>query len=133
RFPAPSCVGNSDAYSPRPLLIRAKGEGAVGVLDPTVPHRAWSCPRPSCRPTPARGALECGHPKPSPPGPGLRRGFLRPHAFTAVTGYREAPESGSWAGVPILVPWFLALPEFWFRKAFPRCFGPSSHPGRRQC
>ncbi|KAF7472765.1 Hypothetical predicted protein [Marmota monax] len=31
--------------------------------------------------------------------------------------------------VSILVPWFLALPEFWFRKAFPRCLGHSSHPG----
>lgn len=30
---------------------------------------------------------------------GFRRGFLGPHAFAAVTGYREAPESGSWAGV----------------------------------
>ncbi|XP_057349723.1 armadillo repeat-containing protein 12 isoform X4 [Manis pentadactyla] len=29
---------------------------------------------------------------------GFRRGFLGPHAFAAVTSYREAPESGSWAG-----------------------------------
>lgn len=33
------------------------------------------------------------------------------------------------AQVPILVPWLLVLPEFWFRKVLPRSPGPRSHLG----
>ncbi|KAI5186299.1 hypothetical protein MUG91_G339n7 [Manis pentadactyla] len=64
--------------------------------------------------------------------PAFQLCFLAPCGGEQVLPRTQSLPPGAQSQILILMPWFLALPEFWFRKAFPRCVRPSSLPGTRQ-